>query len=67
LTSPFIDTEKLHGSGDTLSAAVFAILARVERLETADQRAHAFNAHAIHDAANWRLGSGHGPVNNFGP
>jgi hydroxymethylpyrimidine/phosphomethylpyrimidine kinase len=67
LTSPFIDTENLHGSGDTLSAAVCAFLARGERLETAVQRAHAFTAQAIHEAANWRLGSGHGPVNNFGP
>jgi hydroxymethylpyrimidine/phosphomethylpyrimidine kinase len=65
LSSPFIDTDNLHGSGDTLSAAVCAFLARGEGLETAVQNAHAFTARAIRDAAEWQMGGGHGPVNNF--
>jgi hydroxymethylpyrimidine/phosphomethylpyrimidine kinase len=65
LSSPFIDTENLHGSGDTLSAAVCAFLARGERMETAVQNAHAFTARAIRDAAEWQMGAGHGPINNF--
>lgn len=66
LNSPYINTENTHGSGDTLSAAVCAFLARGEKLETAVQKAHAFTARAIQDAANWQMGSGHGPINNFG-
>jgi hydroxymethylpyrimidine/phosphomethylpyrimidine kinase len=65
LSSPFSDTNNLHGSGDTLSAAVCAFLARGEGLETAVSQAHAFTARAIRDAAGWQMGAGHGPVNNF--
>lgn len=65
-TAPFIDTENLHGSGDTMSAAVCAFLARGAGLKKAVTEAHAFTARAIRDAADWRLGQGHGPVNNFG-
>jgi hydroxymethylpyrimidine/phosphomethylpyrimidine kinase len=66
LSSPFVDTENLHGSGDTLSAAVCAFLAHGEGVETAVTKAHTFTAKAIQDAAEWQMGRGHGPVNNFG-
>jgi hydroxymethylpyrimidine/phosphomethylpyrimidine kinase len=66
LETPFIDTENLHGSGDTFSAAICAFLARGETMKTAVQKAHTFTAKAIQDAVDWRLGKGHGPVKNFG-
>lgn len=64
-SSRFIDTENLHGSGDTLSAAVCAFLAQGEGMETAVSKAHAFTARAIQGAAEWRMGAGHGPVNTM--
>jgi hydroxymethylpyrimidine/phosphomethylpyrimidine kinase len=65
LRSPYINTENLHGSGDTLSAAICAYLARGEDFMTAVTKAHTFTARAISEAANWQLGGGHGPVNNL--
>ncbi|MFZ0547336.1 MAG: bifunctional hydroxymethylpyrimidine kinase/phosphomethylpyrimidine kinase [Candidatus Promineifilaceae bacterium] len=65
LTTPFVETENLHGSGDTLSAAVCAFLALGAGVETAVVKAHAFTAEAIRNAADWRLGAGHGPVDNL--
>jgi len=65
LSSSFINTNNLHGSGDTFSAAICAFLARGENLQTAVANAHTFTAYAIRDAANWQMGAGHGPVNNL--
>ncbi len=62
LRSPHIDTSNTHGSGDTLSAAVCAYLAKGEGMETAVRHAHQFTAQAIQTAAAWKLGRGHGPV-----
>jgi hydroxymethylpyrimidine/phosphomethylpyrimidine kinase len=62
LRSPHIDTQNTHGSGDTLSAAVCAFLAKGERMETAVYRAHQFTHQAIQRAAHWQIGHGHGPV-----
>ncbi len=66
LHSPTIETENTHGSGDTLSAAICAFLAKGEKLKTAVEKAHTFTARAIQDAAAWQMGGGHGPINNFG-
>jgi hydroxymethylpyrimidine/phosphomethylpyrimidine kinase len=60
--SPTIDTPNTHGSGDTLSAAVCAYLAKGEGMETAVHHAHQFTQQAIQRAAHWQLGHGHGPV-----
>jgi hydroxymethylpyrimidine/phosphomethylpyrimidine kinase len=60
--SPHVNTKNTHGSGDTLSAAICALLAKGEQMETAVQRAHQFIAQAIHKAKEWQLGAGHGPV-----
>ncbi len=62
MRSPYIDTQNTHGSGDTLSAAVCALLARGMGMETAVRQAHQFTVHAIQKAAGWQLGAGHGPV-----
>ena len=60
--SPFVDTDNTHGSGDTLSAAVAAYLARGLAMETAVAQAHQFTAQAIQRAATWQMGQGHGPL-----
>ncbi|GJM42307.1 MAG: hydroxymethylpyrimidine/phosphomethylpyrimidine kinase [Ardenticatenaceae bacterium] len=62
---PHIETENTHGSGDTLSAAICAFLAKGEGMETAVAQAQQFTHRAIHLAANWRLGGGHGPLAHF--
>jgi hydroxymethylpyrimidine/phosphomethylpyrimidine kinase len=65
LRTPRIATENTHGSGDTLSAAVVALLARGLPMAEAVRRAHAFTARAIAGAAAWQLGAGHGPLNHL--
>jgi hydroxymethylpyrimidine/phosphomethylpyrimidine kinase len=60
--SPRRETPHTHGSGDTLSAAICAYLARGADLETAVAGARSFTIAAIDRAAAWRLGGGHGPV-----
>lgn len=64
-SSPWIETENTHGSGDTFSAAVCACLAQGESMRSAVERAHRFTANAIQRAANWELGRGHGPLAHF--
>lgn len=65
LRSRHLDTENTHGSGDTLSAAVAAFLARGLSPLRAIEGARSFTATAIREAAGWQLGAGHGPVNHF--
>ncbi len=62
---PLIETENIHGSGDTLSAAICAFLAQGEEMETAVAQAQQFTHRAIQRAANWQLGEGHGPLSLF--
>jgi hydroxymethylpyrimidine/phosphomethylpyrimidine kinase len=64
-SSPWINTDNTHGSGDTLSAALCAFLAKGNGMETAVQRANQFTANAIRGGANWKLGQGHGPLAHF--
>ncbi len=61
-TAPYVKTDNLHGSGDTLSAAICAFLAMGDGMETAVSRATTFTHQAIKNGANWQLGQGHGPV-----
>jgi hydroxymethylpyrimidine kinase/phosphomethylpyrimidine kinase len=63
--NPIIQTRNTHGSGDTLSAAVVAFLARGDRLETAVANARTFTHHALAHAQSWQLGQGHGPLNHL--
>ena len=65
LPVPKIVTSNTHGSGDTLSAAIAAFLARGEALETAVQSAQKVTAVALQKARRWRLGAGHGPLCHF--
>lgn len=60
--SRWIETKNTHGSGDTLSAAVCALLALGFPLVDAAERAIHFTRQAILSSADWQLGKGHGPV-----
>jgi hydroxymethylpyrimidine/phosphomethylpyrimidine kinase len=65
LNSPIVDTENVHGSGDTLSAAVCALLAKGNSMDHAIAGARDYTTKALQRAANWRLGKGHGPLSHF--
>jgi hydroxymethylpyrimidine/phosphomethylpyrimidine kinase len=58
-----IHTSSTHGTGCTLSAAISALLARGNSLESAVEGALDFVHAAIASAP--RLGTGRGPVNHF--
>ena len=62
---PRLQTSNTHGSGDTLSAAIVAFLARGFTLPLAIDRACRFTAAAIAGARHWRLGRGHGPLDHL--
>jgi hydroxymethylpyrimidine/phosphomethylpyrimidine kinase len=66
LRQPAIDTINVHGSGDTLSAAISAFLAAGAEWLDAVRQAQRFTYEAIVRGAGWRLGRGHGPV-GLGP
>jgi len=55
-----------HGTGCSLSAAVAANLARGAAVPAAVEEAKAYVAAALAGAADWHLGSGHGPLDHFG-
>lgn len=62
LPQQVIPTENVHGSGDTLSAAICAFLAKGYEWLEAVRRAQEFTHAAIFRSAGWRLGAGHGPL-----
>jgi hydroxymethylpyrimidine/phosphomethylpyrimidine kinase len=59
---PVIGTINLHGSGDTLSAAICAMLADGHDWPEAIRRAQRFTHEAIARGASWKMGAGHGPL-----
>ena len=58
-----VETANTHGSGDTLSAAATVFLGQGLAMGEALWQAHGFVRGAIVAAADWHLGTGHGPVN----
>jgi hydroxymethylpyrimidine/phosphomethylpyrimidine kinase len=66
LSSPWVETPNVRGSGDTLSAAITARLAHGDSAIEAIRWAHSYAAAAIVNAAPWRLGGGQGPLDHFG-
>ncbi len=66
LRAPRIDTPNVHGTGCSFASAVAAGLARGIPVNAALRRAKTFVHRAITDAAAWRLGDGHGPLDHFG-
>ena len=61
-TAPRIDTQHTHGTGCTYSAAIAALLAKGEDLESAVGKAKRYISQAIR--TNPGLGKGSGPVNH---
>lgn len=66
LRAPRIDTPNVHGTGCSFASAIAAGLARGAPVDAALERAKAFVHRAITDAAPWRIGGGHGPLDHFG-
>jgi hydroxymethylpyrimidine kinase/phosphomethylpyrimidine kinase len=67
LRRPRLATVNDHGSGDSLSAALAVALAEpgTSPVEAA-RRAVEFVAAALRGAAGWRIGAGHGPLDQLG-
>lgn len=63
LSSPRVETENTHGTGDTLSAAIAAELAKGSELKAAIVIAKQFIQGAIADSID--VGHGHGPTNHW--
>lgn len=63
LTSPYIDTKNINGTGDTLSASITSQLALGNDVKEAITRAHKFT----HDAISKPISVGHeyGPLNHW--
>ena len=59
-------TKNVRGTGDTLSAAIVASLAGGQPLAQSIKNAHKFTAGAVRRAAEWKLGSGQGPIDHLG-
>ncbi len=66
LTGPRVPTANTHGSGCTLSAAIVAQLARGSSVPEAVAAAKQFVHDALVGSAGWRLGRGHGPLDQLG-
>lgn len=65
LYGPLLRTKNTHGSGDTLSAAICAFLARGDSMEAAIKQGRLYTNEALRRAVAWRLGGGHGPLSHF--
>lgn len=61
-----IDTVNDHGTGCSFASAVAACLAHGDDPIRAVERARAFVRRALIDAAQWRVGRGHGPIDHLG-
>lgn len=68
LTSPYIQTKNMHGTGCTLSSAIASFLALGYSLTEAFDRSKHYISAAIEAGAEVRVGEGSGPVNHqFAP
>ncbi len=65
LASRRVETGNSHGSGDTLSAAIAAGLARGLPLLEAVRRGREYTLAALRGSRDWRLGAGHGPLRHW--
>lgn len=63
LSAPRVDTVRTHGTGDTLSSAMTAELAKGKDMETAIRIAKDFVEAAIRNTI--QVGHGHGPLNHW--
>ncbi len=60
-----IKTKNTHGTGCTLSSAIAAFMAKGDDIEIAVNNAKAYISNAIKAGAEYKLGSGSGPVHHF--
>lgn len=60
-----VDTNNLHGTGCTLSAAIAAHMAHGCSVETAIIKARKYTHEALSEGADYRIGLGYGPVHHF--
>ncbi len=67
LTSTRIDSPNVHGTGCSTASAIALALAKGERLDVAVAKTKSWISESIAMAAGWRIGSGQGPINPFGP
>lgn len=63
LSAPRVDTVRTHGTGDTLSSAMTAEMAKGKDIETAIRIAKDFVEAAIRNTI--QVGHGHGPLNHW--
>lgn len=61
-----VETRNDHGTGCSLSAAIAAGLAFERSVPDAARDAKSFVLAALTSAADWKLGSGHGPIDHLG-
>lgn len=66
LRAAWVESRNVHGTGCSFSAAIAANLARGLDPLSAAQAAKEYVHRAITLAANWDLGSGHGPIDHIG-
>lgn len=62
----WVDTPNVHGTGCTFASAIAANLAKGADPLTAARKAKVYVTRALRGGANWKLGTGHGPVDHFG-
>jgi hydroxymethylpyrimidine/phosphomethylpyrimidine kinase len=65
LVAPRVATSNTHGTGDTLSSAIAAFLARGHGLREAAREAKAYLTDALRASDQLSVGHGHGPVHHF--
>jgi hydroxymethylpyrimidine/phosphomethylpyrimidine kinase len=65
LVAPRVVTSNTHGTGDTLSSAIAAFLARGHGLREAVREAKAYLTDALRASDQLSVGHGHGPVQHF--
>ncbi len=66
LDAPRVDTRNDHGTGCSLSAAICAGLGLGRDVPDAVRDAKSFVLAALLGASQWRLGTGHGPIDHLG-
>jgi hydroxymethylpyrimidine/phosphomethylpyrimidine kinase len=64
--APRVATTNDHGTGCSLSAAIAAGIGLERSVTDATRDAKSFVLAALTSAAQWRLGSGRGPIDHFG-
>ncbi len=67
LSHPRVDSPNVHGTGCSTASAIALALASGDALDTAVAKTKTWISHSIVMAEEWRIGSGQGPIDPFGP